>query len=167
VLAKGDSVSLWVSTGTPKGSVPTLEGLTQDAAQQAITQNGFKVGAVTTDHSIDVPAGSVVSASQKAGATVDQGTTIDLVLSDGEVDLPDLTGKPITDAESTLKDLGLTASIQPETSGCGAASDVVYYQTVQAGAVDQGSTVILQQCVGDGSDPSSTPTPTDTPPTTG
>ncbi len=165
VLTKGAAVSLWVSTGTPQGSVPTLEGLTQDAAQTAITQAGFTVGAITSDHSKDVPAGSVVSASKKAGDTVDQGTSIDLVLSDGKVDLPDLTGTAITDAEATLKGLGLTASVQPETSGCGAASDVVYYQTVQAGPVAQGSTVILQQCVGDGTDPTSTPTPT--PPTTG
>ena len=162
VLTKGDSVSLWVSTGTPQSSVPTLDGLTQDAAQTAITQNGFTVGSVTTDHSKDVPAGSVVSASQKAGATVDQGTSIDLVLSDGKVDLPDLTGKSITDAESTLQDLGLTASVQQETSGCGAASDIVYYQATAAGAVAQGSTIVLQQCTGDSTDPAATPTPTAT-----
>ena len=145
--------------------MPTLAGLTQDAAQQAITQAGLKVGAVTTDHSKDVPAGSVISASQKAGATVDQVTSVDLVVSDGKVVLPDLTGQSITDAETTLKGLGLTADVQQQTSGCGAASDIVYYQVGAAGPVAQGSTVILQQCAGDATDPTSTPTAT--PPTTG
>ena len=161
VLTKGDAVSLWVSTGTPQAKVPTLAGLTQDAAQQAITQAGLKVGAVTTDHSMDVPAGSVISASQKAGDTIDQSTSVDLVVSDGKVVLPDLTGQSITDAQTTLQGLGLTADVQQQTSGCGAASDIVYYQVTPAGVVAQGSTVTLQQCAGDTSGP--TPTPTDTP----
>ena len=165
VLTKGDAVSLWVSTGTPQSKVPTLAGLTQDAAQQAITQAGLKVGAVTTDHSVDVPAGSVISASQKSGDTVDQSTSVDLVVSDGKVVLPDLTGQSISDAETTLKSLGLTADVQQQTSGCGAASDIVYYQVTAAGVVGQGSTVTLQQCAGDATDPTSTPTAT--PPTTG
>ena len=160
VLTKGDAVSLWVSTGTPQAVVPALAGLTQDAAQQAITQAGLKVGAVTTDHSTDVPAGSVISASQKAGAKIDQSTSVDLVVSDGKVLLPDLTGQSISDAQTALRNLGLTADVQQETSGCGSASDIVYYQVTTAGPVPQGSTVTLQQCAGDSSTPAPTPTPT-------
>jgi serine/threonine-protein kinase len=153
VLTKGDAVSLWVSTGTPQSTVPSLDGLTQDAAQQAITEAGLKVGDVTTDHSKDVPEGSVVSASQKSGADVDAGTSVDLVVSDGKVDLPDLTGRTIADAKSALADLGLSADVQP-AQNCGAASDTVVYQGTTAGPVDQGSQVVLQQCSGN-----STPTP--------
>ena len=162
VLTKGDPVSLWVSTGTAKAKVPSVVGETKDDAQQALTQVGLKVGDVTTAHSTDVPADAVISASQKAGDEVDAGTAVDLVVSDGEVLLPDLTGQSITDAEATLKGLGLTADVQQQTSGCGAASDIVYYQVNKAGAVDQGSTVTLQQCAGDSTDPSA-PTPTDSP----
>lgn len=162
VLTKGDAVSLWVSTGTAQATVPTVVGETKDDAQQALTRAGLKVGDVTTAHSTDVPADAVISASQKAGDDVDAGTAVDLVVSDGEVLLPDLTGQSITDAEATLEGLGLTADVQQQTSGCGAASDIVYYQVNKAGAVDQGSTVTLQQCAGDSTDPSA-PTPTDSP----
>ncbi|MGN6446521.1 Stk1 family PASTA domain-containing Ser/Thr kinase [Amnibacterium sp.] len=157
VLTKGDSVTLWVSTGTPQATVPAVAGLTQDAAQQAITQAGLKVGTVTTDHSVDVPGGSVISASQKAGTSIDEGTSVDLVVSDGKVDLPDLTGQPISDAQAKLQQLGLSADVQPQ-QGCGQASDIVYYQVTAAGPVAQGSTIVLQQCVGD----TPTPNPTDT-----
>jgi serine/threonine-protein kinase len=158
VLEKGDPVSLWVSTGTPQASVPTLTGLTQAAAEQAVTEAGLEVGDVTTDHSTDVPAGSVISASQKSGARLDEGSTVDLVVSDGKVDLPDLTGRTIPDARSALSDLGLSANVQP-AENCGPSSDTVAYQGTPAGPVDQGSEVVLQQCSGN-----STPTSSTSPP---
>jgi serine/threonine protein kinase len=158
VLAKGDAVSLWISTGTPQATVPTLTGLAQDAAQQAITQAGLKVGDVTTDQSKDVEAGSVISASQKAGADVDAGTSIDLVVSDGKVKLPDLTGRTITDARSALSDLGLTANVQP-AENCGPEGDTVVYQGTPAGLVDQGSEVVLQECSGNSTPTASATTP--------
>jgi serine/threonine protein kinase len=158
VLTKGDSVSLWISTGTPQATVPSLAGLAQDAAQQAITQAGLKVGDVTTDHSKDVPEGSVISASQKSGAGVDAGTTVDLVVSDGKVQLPDLTGRTISDARATLSDLGLAAVVATVTAPDCTDANTVFYQATTAGAVAQGSTVTLQQC----SVTTATPAPTDT-----
>ena len=162
VLTKGQSVSLWVSTGTPQATVPTLAGLTQDAAKQAVAQAGLKVGDVTSDESKDVPDGTVISASEQAGAKVDEGTSVDLVVSNGKVQLPDLTGRTITDAQAVLSGLGLSADVQ-QAENCGAAGDTVVYQGTQAGLVDQGSQVVLQQCSGNstpGQDPTATPTPT-------
>ncbi|GAA4747665.1 Stk1 family PASTA domain-containing Ser/Thr kinase [Amnibacterium soli] len=164
VLKKGDTVNLWVSTGTPQATVPKLEGLSQDAAEQALTQVGLAAGAVTTAHSASVPAGSVISASRDEGAKLDEDAKVDLVVSDGKVDLPDLTGRTISDARSTLDDLGLTADVVTVTD-CTALPDTVSYQVTGAGAVDQGSKVTLQQCAAT----SETPVPTDsaTPPPAG
>lgn len=147
VLTKGDTVTLWVSTGAPKAKVPTLEGLTLDAAEQAIRAMKLEVGEVTSDQSTGVPADSVISASRKPGAEVDEGTTIDLVVSNGKVELPDLTGRTIADAQEALIALNLTAQIEP-VGGCGDAADTVYYQATAAGLVDQGSRITLQQCDG-------------------
>jgi serine/threonine-protein kinase len=82
---------------------------------------------------------------------------VDLVLSDGKVDLPDLTGRTIADARSTLDDLGLTPDVVAVTD-CTAIPDTVSYQVTGAGAVAQGSKVTLQQCTA----ATATPTPTDT-----
>ena len=62
VLTKGDAVSLWVSTGTPQATVPKLEGLTLDAAKQAISEAKLKLGDVTCD------PGGWVYADGNAGA---------------------------------------------------------------------------------------------------
>lgn len=156
-VKKGGTVNLWVSTGVPQGTVPTLAGLTQDAATSAIASNDLKLGTVTTDHSATVAGGSVISASLTAGSKVAQGTSVDLVVSDGKVDLPDLTGKSIEEAQQTLASLGLTADVV-QVDSCGEASDSVQYQGTAAGAVAQGSKITLQQCSGNTASPTPTPT---------
>jgi beta-lactam-binding protein with PASTA domain len=108
-----------------------------------------------------VPAGNVISASQDEGAKLDENAKVDLVVSDGKVDLPDLTGRTISDARSTLDDLGLTADVVMVTD-CTAIADTVSYQVTGAGAVDQGSKVTLQQCAAATETPA--PTATTTPP---
>jgi len=159
VLTKGQTVRIWVSTGTPQSTVPTLEGLTVGDARQALADAGLTLGSTTTAHSKDVPADAVISASRKADAKVDERSTVDLVVSDGKVDLPDLTGQTITDARSTLTGLGLTAAVTAAAAGCDTPADEVFYQATPAGAVAQGSTVMLQQCQAAGSTPV-TPEPT-------
>ena len=161
VLKKGDTVNLWVSTGTPQTAVPKLEGLTQDAAEQALVRAGLVVGAVTTAHSVSVPGGTVVSASQDEGTKLDESAKVDLVVSDGKVVLPDLTGRTISDARTTLDELGLTADVVTVTD-CTAAADTVSYQVTGAGAVDQGSKVTLQQCAAATETPAPTATSTPT-----
>ena len=158
MLTKGDSVGLWVSTGTPQATVPPLEGLSQGDATQELTDAKLQVGQVTTGHSPTVPEGDVISASEKTGDTVDQNTSVDLLVSDGQVDLPDFTGKPISDAQKALEALGLTPDIQ-QVGGCGEAGDIVYYQATAAGDVPQGAKITLQQCNGDSSTPTPTPSP--------
>jgi serine/threonine-protein kinase len=164
VLSKGDTVNLWVSTGTPQSTVPKLDGLTEEAAKQALSQAGLTLGDETTAHSVSVPANSVISASQEQGAQLDEHAKVDLVLSDGKVDLPDLTGRTIADARSTLDELGLIPDVVAVTD-CTAIPDTVSYQVTGAGAVAQGSKVTLQQCTA----ATATPTPTDsaTPPAAG
>jgi eukaryotic-like serine/threonine-protein kinase len=144
--------------------VPKLEGLTEAAATSALTQAGLTAGDETTAHSVSVPAGSVISASQDQGTELDENAKVDLVVSDGKVDLPDLTGRTISDARSTLDDLGLTADVVPVTD-CTAIPDTVSYQVTGAGSVAQGSKVTLQQCTAAAATP--TPTATVTPPVAG
>lgn len=61
--------------------VPTLVGLTQAAATDAITGAGLVIGSVTTAHSATVPLGRVISQSQVAGADAAVGSAVSLVLS--------------------------------------------------------------------------------------
>ena len=68
-------------------SVPYLIGLTQPAAESAVTNAGLTIGTVTGQYSDTVPAGCVISqnplCSQETGASVAQGSAISIVVSQG------------------------------------------------------------------------------------
>jgi serine/threonine-protein kinase len=144
-VPKGSSVSIWVSTGPEQVVVPQLSGLTADEAEATIKQAGLTFGTVTNEHSATVPENRVISADAKQGSSVATGTTVDLTVSDGQVDLPDLTQQTREQAQSTLDGLQLTGDFQPVTCDPGQA-DLVVGQQQAPGAVPQQSTVNLQYC---------------------
>ena len=80
-VAAGSAVTLVVSTGPPSVNVPNVVGLTQATATTAITAAGFVVGVVTSANSTTVAAGSVISQSPVAGASVAPGGAVALTLS--------------------------------------------------------------------------------------
>jgi hypothetical protein len=63
--------------------VPDVVGLTQSAAEAAITNAGLVVGTVSTEISDTVPAGDVISQLPLAGTSVAPGTAVDLFVSSG------------------------------------------------------------------------------------
>jgi len=72
-----------VAVVAPSATVPDVVGLTQSAAQPAITSAGLTVGNVTIAPSPSVPAGSVISQNPGAGTSVSTGTPVDMVVSSG------------------------------------------------------------------------------------
>ena len=70
-------------------SVPNVTGLTQAAAQSAIVNAGLTVGSVTSGYSDIVASGSVVSQNPAAGASVDEGSAVNLVVSSGPAPPPE------------------------------------------------------------------------------
>ena len=69
-------------------------------AEQTLTDARLTVGAVSNEFSDTVPAGDVISQVPAAGETVDKGSAVDYVVSDGieQVEVPDFSG-PAADAE--------------------------------------------------------------------
>jgi serine/threonine-protein kinase len=144
-VPKGSAVSIWVSTGPEQVVVPQLSGLTADEAEQAIRQAQLTPGSVTTQHSATVPENRVVGADAKQGSSIAIGTTVNLTVSDGQVDLPDLTQQTREQAQTTLDRLQLTGDFQPVSCDPAQAGLVVGQQQAP-GAVPQQSTVNLQYC---------------------
>ena len=86
VVQPGSGVTMTISTG-PAGAanvpVPNVGGMTQAAAQAAITAVKLVVGEVTQASSMTVPKGKVVRQNPAAGMWVLPGTGVDLVISAG------------------------------------------------------------------------------------
>ena len=80
---QGSAVTLTVSGGPANATVPSLIGLTQFAAGQALANAGLAVGNETSVPSTQYAAGLVVSSNPGTGASVSPGTTVDIAVSTG------------------------------------------------------------------------------------
>ena len=84
VVNKGFAVTITVSKGVAKTTVPSLIGVSQSVAEQELNQVGLKLGTVSYDYSGEVGVGDVISQGIKSGTSVDKGTKVSVVLSLGE-----------------------------------------------------------------------------------
>jgi beta-lactam-binding protein with PASTA domain len=101
----GSSVDLVVSTGQP--SVPDVVGMAEGDAIAAIEAVAdLLVGAVTPECSDTVPAGDVIRQEPVPGPAP-CGSSVDLVISTGQPDVPDVVGMTRGEAEKAITDAGL------------------------------------------------------------
>ena len=83
--AKGSEVKIVVSNGSEvkKVEVPDVTGISESAASSSLKASKLSLGEVTHEHSDSVEKGLVISQSVGSGNQVNEGTTVDLVVSDG------------------------------------------------------------------------------------
>ena len=140
-----------VSSGAAPVTLPSLVYLSEADAQARITELELVYGATVVDYSPSVPAG-VVMGAVIPGTTevvtsqtqVPSRSTVDLVVSNGLVQVPDLKDKPAAEARTTLSALQLVVKLEPDLSCTGGG--VVSQSAV--GDVAQKSTITVRFCNG-------------------
>lgn len=85
-VADGTMITLIISIGpeAKKTEVPDLRGLSESAAKDKLAAANLKVGTITEDYNDSVTAGCVVSQSYSPDMEVEEGTSVDFVLSLGK-----------------------------------------------------------------------------------
>jgi serine/threonine-protein kinase len=123
----GGTVTVTLSLGKERYDVPKLKGMTEDEAQDALSQTHLDYGTTKDRWSDDVPEGQVITSNPEAGTTLRPGTAVDLVVSKGSkpITLKEWVGKDADDALAWLKDKGLEGKVVSEE----------YSDTVPDGAV--------------------------------
>lgn len=106
---EGGAVGVIVSKGPERYVIPDVQGLSVSEATAAITSANLVIGSTTEVFDDQVPAAAVASTSPKIGNEVKPGTSVDIAVSKGPkpVTIPQVVGKKIQVATSTLTDLGL------------------------------------------------------------
>jgi serine/threonine-protein kinase len=116
------AVMLVISDGVEPVAVPNVVGQPVDAAKAAIADAKLR-SEVTEEFNETVPVGVVVSQDPAggAGATAGKRSVIQLVVSKGPpmVDVPDVVGKPVAEAQQILTAAGLVASVNQLPTGPG------------------------------------------------
>lgn len=111
-VKKGDKVDIVISKGEEpvvetKMKVPSLYGLTIDEARSKVYANELVFDEnVAEEFSNDVEAGKVISQSIDAGAEVEKGTTISIVVSKGPEEVTEPSENPEENVESPSEDPG-------------------------------------------------------------
>ncbi len=150
IASKGDSVTVYVSSGAKPVQVPDVAGKSIDDAERQLQDLGFVMGQITQQDSPTVPANVVISTDPASGTTAHEGDTVNFVVSNGQVTLPDLTGKSVQDAASILQDpkLGLVPDPEGDPSCPTQTGAPVNHQDTAPGPVPQGSTIRFTYCTG-------------------
>ncbi|WP_329327966.1 Stk1 family PASTA domain-containing Ser/Thr kinase [Streptomyces luteogriseus] len=142
---KGDTISLVVSTGAPKVTVPDVTGLTYDKAKAQLEDKGFQVEQ-KTEESDRTPG--VVTAQDPSGDTEqEKGSTITLtVAKEAEKStVPDVLGQSCDAAKQQMQASDLVGNCtEVETDDDNQVGKVIQ-TTPQAGtSVDPNSSVNIQ-----------------------
>ena len=152
-VSPGTTVRLVVSSGRPLVTVPNLAFLEQGAAQAKLEELGLVYGTSTVSHSPNVPNGVVMGFSVDgssdvltAATEVPGGSTINLVVSDGLVEVPDVKGQSIVTAKGTLSGGTLQLTVRTERNDSCSGQTVTAQSLI--GPVPQRSTVTLTYCTG-------------------
>ncbi|WP_460467841.1 Stk1 family PASTA domain-containing Ser/Thr kinase [Calidifontibacter terrae] len=134
---KNSTITLTVSKGPERYTVPAVLRSPLAAAKTKITSNSMRVGTVTQAYDESIPTGSVVSTTPAVGASVKKNSPVAIVVSKGKqpVPLPDVSGKSEADATSTLNGLGLTVNTAPEQFSDTVAAGSVISTTPPTGTV--------------------------------
>jgi len=130
-----------------KSTVPKVVGIRYQAAQFQLSQR--KLGSTLVRKAAKRPKGIVVAQTPKAGRSVQQGTKVELVVSNGPpgVAMPDVTGLAAADAVRALQARGLQPKLQQVASS--QPPGTVIEQSPAAGKrAKRGTAVTLQVAKG-------------------
>lgn len=149
-VTPGQRVNVYVSKGKETATVPTLGGMLEPAARQAITDAGLSVGTITQRNDPALAAGTVISATPADGSEVDLSTPINMVVATGRVVINDVTGFTLEAATRQLEAPESQLVVEPlPDPGCTATeSQIVTAQSIPPGDADIHATVQLTYCSG-------------------
>jgi beta-lactam-binding protein with PASTA domain/tRNA A-37 threonylcarbamoyl transferase component Bud32 len=126
--------------------VPDLSGLTLDDARQALGGE-FELSVAETRDSAE-PEGTILSQDPTGGTSMDVGEEVSVVVSSGQVEVPDVAGQSEDEARQVLEEAGFTVQTQ-EVASDSVEVGAVISQSPEAGeAAAAGSGVTLAVSTG-------------------
>jgi serine/threonine-protein kinase len=141
-VKRDTAVNLLISKGPEPVAVPEVVGKKLVGATAALKEVGLDA-TITREYSETIAKGRVLSVTPVAGTTVNSGTGVQLLVSDGPppVVVPKLIDMRRNEAVATLRKLGLKAKV---IAGQATPLNRVYSQNPAAGTqIPKGSTVTI------------------------
>ena len=141
----GQTIRVYLSSGSDEVEVPDLSGMSQDQARSALKAVGLELGNVTSVDS-EKDKDRIVAQDPVTGTKVKKGTTIGVSVSNGktaQVEIPTVVGTSSEDAQAQLKALGLNVTVE-EVADNQPAGQVLSIEPGEGSKVEKNSTVKLK-----------------------
>ncbi len=142
-VGKEQVVRVFVSTGVSMATVPSLINMTESDAIAALQSVGLEWGNTSQQHSPSVSAGVVIGSSPASGEAAPRGSAVNLIVSDGLIEVPRIVGLPIGEALTQLRNLGLSPDPRPDSTCSGSS---VTGQSLTPGVHPQRSAITVTYC---------------------
>lgn len=144
-VPRGAKLILQISLGPKMIDVPTLVGLPQAQAEAAVKTAGFTLEKVNQKFDAKVALGTVLSATDGAGAPLPKSYAEagKVILNVSAGPLPDVVGKPQAEALATLTAAGLKPTLGPEAFSSSVAKGNVISITGPKTGTGPGDTVTV------------------------
>lgn len=152
--AKGSTVTIQVSKGEQKISVPDVRGTDENTAKSTLSGAGLNV-TVTTDYSDSVAQGNVISQDPSGGTKVDAGANVNIVVSLGSrpVSVPSVVGVSESNARQLIASAGLSVGSVTYREDSAPAGQVISCDPGVGASVSRGASVNLVVSQGQSSSP--------------
>jgi beta-lactam-binding protein with PASTA domain len=138
LVAAGLLIWWLLSRGNDKATVPDVIGLKSPVAAQRIHEKDLKVTPVTGQSKR--PPDIVFAQAPGAGTQLDTGQTVTIHISSGHVPVPNVTDKPVQQAQTELTNAGFKSSVTRAASS--RPKDIVIAQAPTAGVTAVGGTTV-------------------------
>lgn len=123
--------------------VPTVVNLTEEQAVSQLERRGFRANISRNAESDEYEKGKVMSQDPEASTRAKKGTIVNLVISSGrEVEVPQLKNMNLSQAEETLKEMGLKLGTTSTDYSNSVEKDLVIRQEPSSGAKVQAGTEV-------------------------
>lgn len=148
---QGSLIILTICKGAELKAVPDVTGMSLGKAEQTLADAGFKVGKITRRHEENGKNGAVLSQSPRGMDKAPKGTGIDLVVNEGDKDVPNIVGKNIDEAKGMLEQAGLKLGEIKKVNDAGAKKNVVLACNPGVGSkLNEGAAVSITVAAGSG-----------------
>ncbi|SER92094.1 serine/threonine protein kinase [Pedococcus cremeus] len=144
-VGRSTTVTLTVSKGPERYTVPELVGSTETEAKARLEEKRLSLGNTSQAFDEKVPAGQIVSTTPKAGTALKRGAAVNIVVSKGRqpIEVQDFTGKPADQAVGALTDAGLQVDATKQEFSTDVPKGSVISQSPATGTLYRGDKVTL------------------------
>ena len=134
--------------------IPNVVGISQDEAKKKVEELKLKYNVRREEYNADVEAGFIISQDPEYinNYSVKEGSTVNVVVSKGKqlVKMPKVMGMEYSEAEKTLRDLGLKIEKVEEISQKVQEGYVISQENAENTDVEAGATVKIHVSKGNG-----------------